>query len=87
MARTNANGSKSSSAHEEERPLKVARTSSPSSSLDDDEPPLTCIARLVVAFRDCLKQLDAKEVTDVKLESMSVMIHECMSSSSRNYHR
>jgi len=87
MARTNTNGSKSTSTHEEERPLKVARTSSPSSSLDDDEPPLTYIARLVVAFRDCLKQLDAKEVTDVKLESMSVMIHECMSSSSRNYHR
>lgn len=48
--------------------------------------PRTYISRLVVTFQECLAQLDAKDVTDTKLESMAVIIHECMSSGSRNYH-
>lgn len=50
------------------------------------EKPRTYISRLVVTFHECLDQLGAKDVEDAKLESMAVIIHECMSSGSRNYH-
>ncbi|CAB9522539.1 expressed unknown protein [Seminavis robusta] len=61
---------------------KKARGNTP----NNKKKPRTYISRLVVTFQECLNQLGAKDVTDAKLESMSVIIHECMSSGSRNYH-
>ena len=50
--------------------------------------PRTYMSRLFVTFQDCLlrSNLQAVNVTNRKLESMAVLIHECMSGDSRNYH-
>jgi hypothetical protein len=50
-----------------------------------DRLPRTYISKLVVQMKSCLTQLDA-EVTYPQLESIAILIHESMSSSSRNYH-
>ena len=50
--------------------------------------PRTYMSRLFVTFQDCLlrSNLQAVNVTNRKLEAMAVLIHECMSGDSRNYH-
>ena len=48
--------------------------------------PRTYISRLFATFQDCLSQLNAKGLTNHKLETMAILIHECMSGDSRNYH-
>lgn len=52
----------------------------------ENNKPQTYMSRLFVTFRDCLEQLGADDVSDRKLEAMAVLIHECMSGDSRNYH-
>jgi hypothetical protein len=46
----------------------------------------TYISRLVLQMETCLNQLDARNVTMPRLESMAILVHESMSASSRNYH-
>jgi hypothetical protein len=57
-----------------------------------NEPPkeLTYISRLIVTIRECLRELgvdlDADDSLNRNIESMSILIHESMSISSRNFH-
>ena len=44
------------------------------------------LSRLYTKFEHSLKELGATNLTNEKLEKMSVLIHECMSNGSRNYH-
>ena len=44
------------------------------------------LSRLITKFQQSLEALGAQNVTSEKLEHMSVLIHECMSNGSRNYH-
>ena len=48
--------------------------------------PRTYISRLVTKFKSSLVALHARNISDWKLECMSIFIHECMSNISRNYH-
>ena len=48
--------------------------------------PRTYISRLVTKFKSSLIALNARNISDWKLERMSILIHECMSNISRNYH-
>jgi hypothetical protein len=56
------------------------------------EPPkeLTYISRLILTIKECLRELgvdlNADDSANRKIESMSILIHESMSISSRNYH-
>lgn len=52
----------------------------------EDNKPRTYMSRLFVTFQDCLHRLDAKNISNRKLEAMSILIHECMSGDFRNYH-
>jgi hypothetical protein len=51
---------------------------------------LTYIARLIIRIQECLRELgvnvDADDSVNLQIESMSILIHESMSISSRNYH-
>jgi hypothetical protein len=51
---------------------------------------LTYIARLILRIQECFRELgvdvDADDSVNRKIESMSILIHESMSISSRNYH-
>jgi hypothetical protein len=51
---------------------------------------LTYIARLIIRIQECLRELgvnvDADDSVNRQIESMSILIHESMSISSRNYH-
>jgi hypothetical protein len=46
----------------------------------------TYISRLVLQLETCLNQLDARDVTMPRLETMAILVHDSMSASSRNYH-
>lgn len=46
----------------------------------------TYIARLILVMQDCLAKLEAPNDDPFQLEQMAILIHESMSSSSRNYH-
>jgi hypothetical protein len=48
--------------------------------------PQSYVSKLVIKMKDCLEELGADEVDFAALESMSVLIYESMSISSRNYH-
>ena len=48
--------------------------------------PRTYISRLVTKFKSSLVKLHARNISDWKLECMSIFIHDCMSNISRNYH-
>eukprot|EP00797_Seminavis_robusta_P031357 Sro67_g037450.2 (665) ;mRNA; f:18692-20686 len=52
----------------------------------ENNKPRTYMSRLFVTFEDCLDKLDAQNINAPKLESMAILIHECMSGDSRNYH-
>jgi hypothetical protein len=65
---------------------KKHRTNGDTSPGNSKQKSRTYITRLVVTFQECLQQLGAQDVTDAKAEAMSIIIHECMSSGSRNYH-
>lgn len=69
--------------HEPFRPLRTG------DSRTDEAHAKTYIARLILRMEDCLSRLGVDVTADSclrRMESMSILIHESMSISSRNYH-
>jgi len=52
----------------------------------ENDKPRTYMSRLYLTLQDCLQQLGGRDLTSRKLEAMAILIHECMSGDSRNYH-
>ena len=84
MMSTTTAAAATTTGHQEEKPQQEQKEAAASASVEGKS--CSYLSRLYTKFEQSLEELGATNLTNEKLEKMSVLIHECMSNGSRNYH-